>query len=158
MNDKDSNRIKKVYETVVAAIIVAAIAYSIFEILPLLGIAPGNVSQASNARFYEGFVYNYSNVINPSCLILTYDPTLFNINNRTAAQMEYLYSPAMVQNFSDHFKCFVIDYGYWCYTPSGCPSIDNSNYKPIINRTFKQDNETFGFYYILNISKVANSR
>ncbi|MGC8648022.1 MAG: hypothetical protein ACP5SJ_00795 [Candidatus Micrarchaeia archaeon] len=155
---KTSNKNIKVeaYTAIAAAIVIAAIAYSIFELLPLLSIAPGNISQAANARFYEGFVYNYSNVINPSCLVLTYDPTLFNINNRTAAQMNYLYSQAMVQNFSSRYKCFVLDYGYWCHTPSGCPPINNSNYIPIINRTFQQQGQLFGFYYIRNISAVAN--
>ncbi|MEM3227589.1 MAG: hypothetical protein QXK65_01410 [Candidatus Micrarchaeaceae archaeon] len=143
-------------ELFVVAAVLAAIAYPVYALIPHLSISPSSIAQAPDARFYEGFVYNYSHLINSTCLVFTYDPTLFNINNRSAAQIGYLYSEQMIENFSKTYKCMVLDYGYWCYTPSGCPVL-NSNYRPIINRTYAPFNRTYGFYYIINASKVENA-
>jgi hypothetical protein len=150
-----------VYELIIAAIITAIIVYLLYTMLPHLGISTSAISQAPDARFYENFVYNDSHLINASCLVLSYDPVLFNLNNRSAAQIGDIYSTQMVENFTQNYKCLVIDYGYWCYTPNNlCPDMNNSNYIPIATSTFHVPpgsgmiNKTFGFYYIRNASEV----
>ncbi|MCW6159740.1 MAG: glycosyltransferase family 39 protein [Candidatus Micrarchaeales archaeon] len=133
-----------------AAALVVLIGYSIIMLLPELGVSPSSIPQAGDARFYENFVYNSSYLIPNSCAVFTYDPTLFNINNKSALQMSYAYDPQQVQLVQQNYSCMVADWGYWCYTPNNlCANLNQSyNLIPIATANYTQLNKRFGFYYM----------
>ncbi|MDE1856624.1 MAG: glycosyltransferase family 39 protein [Candidatus Micrarchaeota archaeon] len=127
------------------------IAYPVYAYLPVVGVSPAGINQAPDARFYEGFVYNYSSMIPANCLVYTYDPTLFNINNRSAEQMGDLFNSQVYENRSTQYSCAVLDWGYWCYTPNNYCAYAKQNYvlQPIKNATFQPGDKLFGFYRIV---------
>jgi hypothetical protein len=131
-----------------AVLLLVLIFYPVYSLLPQLSINPSNIPQAQPARFYEGFVYNYSYLIPRSCIVLSYDPTLFNIAGLASAQMDYLYSPTAMGSFRSNYSCLVLDYGYWCHTPANiCPAL-GQGFVPIKSVTDTEGNYTYGFYYI----------
>ncbi len=138
-----------------SAAILVIIFYSLYSLGPLLGVQPSQIQQAGSARFYENFVYNNSKSIPSQCLVFSYDPTFFIINNRTAAQMAYLY-PSSYQNYKQQYSCLVLDWGYWCYTPNNICNYVNSTFtlQSIANATYSEPyagKQTFGFYYITGL-------
>ncbi len=134
------------------AVVLLLIAYSLYMHIPQLSVQPSQVTQAPDARFYESFVYNESYMIPNNCLVFTYDPTLFNLVNKTALQMYYYYNQSLVANLSKQYSCMVIDYGYWCYTPNNLCTDANSlsTLKTITNATYVPMGKTFSFYYVEN--------
>ncbi len=137
-----------------AAILVAIILYGFYNQLQYVAVSPNNLPQAGNARFYEGFVYNESHLIPSSCLVFSYDPTLFNINNRTAAQLGYLYDRQQYATFSKEYSCLVVDYGYWCYTPNNICTYAKSDFilSTIANATYNQTGQTYSFYRVVGLN------
>ena len=137
-----------------AAILVAIILFGFYNQLQYVAVSPNNLPQAGNARFYEGFVYNESHLIPSSCLVFSYDPTLFNINNRTAAQLGYLYDRQQYAAFSKEYSCLVVDYGYWCYTPNNICTYAKSDFilSTIANATYNQTGQTYSFYRVVGLN------
>jgi hypothetical protein len=133
-------------------VIIAGALYSIISLAPILGIQPSQIQQAGDARFYESFVYNQSGSIPNSCVVLTYVPSLFNLVNKSAAQMYMIYNSTAISRMQEQYSCIVIDWGYWCYTPNNyCANIRTvATLVPIVNATNPQTGETFGFYYLRN--------
>ncbi len=131
-----------------AALLFVLIVYATYLLAPQLTIKPSQIPQAQDARFYENFVYSTSNVIPANCLVFTYDPTLFNINNRSAAQMSYVYDQGIMRNITKSYSCLVVDWGYWCYTPNNlCTGLNNTlNMTPIVSAYFSPYNRTYWFY------------
>ena len=102
-------------------IIIVLMLYSTLSMYNELSINPSHIIQANSARFYENFVYNNSNKIPNDCLVFSFDPTLFNINNKSSLQFSYLsgMNETVYNSYMNNNKCLVIDYGFWCYTPEG---------------------------------------
>ena len=110
---------------------------------------PSSIQQAGDARFYENFVYNSSDLIPANCLVYTYDPTLFNINNRSATQMSNIYDSSFYSSAQKRFPCAVLDVGYWCNTPGNiCTQAESShNLTPIATATYT-NGFTYGLYRV----------
>jgi 4-amino-4-deoxy-L-arabinose transferase-like glycosyltransferase len=141
---------KKLFSVVILAAILILVFYPIYALLPQLSVNPSQIQQAGDARFYEGFVYNTSNMIPANCIVYTYDPTLFNINNRTATQIDNLYNTTQVAEYQNQYQCLVLDYGYWCHTPnSECTAANNTyNLTKIINATYEPEGYGYGYYLV----------
>ena len=122
----------------IAILMVLSLFYVIYTEASLLSVNPGTIQQAGDARFYESFIYNDSHLIPANCLVYTYDPTLFNINNRSAAQIGDLYYGGFFANASAEYSCSVVDIGYWCFTPGSVCSQLNSSFTltDIANATY----------------------
>ena len=135
---------------ITAAVIIAVIFYSIYQLVPQLSVNPASLQQAGDARFYENFIYNSVYMVPANCLVFTYDPTLFNINNRTATQMGNIYDPQYMQNVTAQYSCLVLDYGYWCYTPNNlCTGLQSKyNLTRIASATYPLFNRTYSLYFI----------
>ncbi len=133
-------------------IIVVVIFVPIYTLLPLLSVNPSNILQAGDARFYENFVYNSSSIIPQNCIVYSYDPTIFQLNNRTSTQIGNLYNTTQVDQYMQQYKCLVLDYGYWCHTPQNecAPAFQSYNVTPLKTANYTQMGDTFGFYYIKN--------
>jgi len=142
--------LRRPLEILAAVAILAVIAYAFYANMQQLAVKPSTIPQAPDARFYENFVYGNAHLINASCLVFTYDPTLFNINNRTAAQMSYVYDKTKVAQYKSQYGCLVADIGYWCYTPNNlCTGLNQSfTMTPIANATFAPRGIKYGFYYL----------
>ncbi len=108
---------KGIFLAVAIAVSVSIIAYPTIALYPQLSINPANIIQAQGARFYENFVYSNASLIPKNCLVFTFDPTLFNINNRAATQfsnLSIIENPAGFSEYMKQYGCLAIDYGYWC--------------------------------------------
>lgn len=149
---------RKIIRWAAYAFIVAIIFYPLYALYPMLSVQPSAILQAGDARFYEGFVYNNSKSIPSQCLVFSYDPTLFIINNRTSSQIGNLY-PQRYQGYRQQYSCLVVDWGYWCYTPNNiCTYVrDTFALKSITNATYMPFNRTYGFYYVTGLKNQTNS-
>jgi hypothetical protein len=101
------------------AVVALLIAYSFYMVAPSLGVSPSSIPQAQQARFYQNFVYANAKSIPASCLVFSFDPELFNLNNRSAIQFGNItsaYTRSGLAAYHDRYPCLVVDYGYWCYT------------------------------------------
>ena len=145
---------KGVIPYVLAAAIAAIIVYGFYNQLQYVAVQPAVLPQAGGARFYENFVYNESHLIPSSCLVFSYDPTLFIANNRSSAQLGYLYDKQEFAALSREYSCLVIDYGYWCYTPNNYCTYAKSDFvlSTIANTTYNQTGNVYSFYRIDGIN------
>ncbi len=136
------------YVAIVALLIL--LSYSAYGAFPALGVNPSSIQQASDARFYENFVYNDSNLISNNCAVFSYDPTLFNINNKTAAQLSDIYDTNFYTNLRASHSCLVVDWGYWCYTPNNLCSNLNQTFTLTLlaNETMQNPYRNFALYYV----------
>jgi hypothetical protein len=155
---KKMAKYEKTINIIAASVLVIVIFVPLYLALPLLSVNPALIQQAGDARFYENFVYNNSKLIPANCIVYTYDPTLFQLNNRTATQMSNLYNETQVQQYESQYKCLVLDYGYWCHTPNNeCTYVlQNYNLTLIANATYNSLNYNYGFYYI-NENSINNT-
>ncbi len=135
---------------------IAAIALAIIVMvpaammMPLLSVKPSAILQAGDARFYENFVYNNSRLIPNNCIVYTYDPTLYQLNGKTATQIDNIYNFAQVRQNITQYGCAVLDYGYWCHTPNNeCTGVNQSySLTPIDTAAYNTLGYSYGFYYI----------
>ena len=144
----------RIYHAVAEYSIILLVAllmvYPLYAMWSRIAVTPNGLPQAGDARFYESFVYNESHLINSSCLVFSYDPTLFILNNRTSTQLSNVYNSTLYDNLSLRYSCMVFDRGYWCYTPDSlCQNINSTfNLTPIVTANYTQMSKTFGFYYL----------
>ncbi|MCL5679952.1 MAG: hypothetical protein M1465_01240 [Candidatus Marsarchaeota archaeon] len=148
MNDK--RVYSKLIPLAVALVLTIIVLYSFSLQVNELGIKPSAIAQAGAARFYENFVYNVSGKIPDSCLVFSYDPTLFNILGKPSAQYYFLYNQSFMSTVANKYSCEIIDYGYWCGTPDNICSRAFNEYKttPIATATYEPANFTYGLYRI----------
>jgi 4-amino-4-deoxy-L-arabinose transferase-like glycosyltransferase len=156
-NKKIMHAAKRVAKVAILIAIIAVISYSFYKQVVQISIAPSQILQAPDARFYESFVYNDSHLIPANCLVFTYDPTLFNINNRSATQMSDLYDTDAFANRTKLFSCSVLDYGYWCFTPNNICSQAKSDFNLTVLASSGVGplDKNFTLYYI-NEKAAAN--
>ncbi len=153
---------RKVAVAAVSAAAIAAIAYSMLSMAQYLSISPGSITQAATARFYENFVYDNARLVPSSCLVFSFDPTLFNINGRASSQFSNLTTPQTEQYkyYSGKYPCLVIDYGFWCYTTDDMRAACRGALKEY-NTTLiagATDNQTGNFYGLYRINSTPSSR
>ena len=134
------------------AICIAIVVWPTYTLVPLLGVQPANIPQANGARFYENFIYNSTASIPKSCIVMSYDPTFFNINGFAAAQLSGP-NATSYRSFQNEYGCVVIDYGYWCSTPGNICSITTSGFNlATIKKVIDPANgETFALYRITGV-------
>lgn len=129
---------------------VVVLLYPTYALFPILSVSPSQIPQAGDARFYENFVYNTIKEVSSSCIVYTYDPSLFTINGRAGIQMGYLYNTSQYEQLSAKYSCIVLDYGYWCHTPSNLCTDINKNFTltQIANARYAPSNESYALYYL----------
>ncbi|MCL4381090.1 MAG: hypothetical protein M1331_02760 [Candidatus Marsarchaeota archaeon] len=139
---------KSVAGVLLVLLILALIFYPIYILIPKLS-SNTNLFPGETARFYQNFVYNSSNAIPANCIVFTFDPALFSLNNRTSMQFVNLYNSSLVFNLSKQYSCLVADYGYWCYTQYSyyCANL-SQHYEMDPIKIINDNGIKFGFYYI----------
>ncbi len=148
-NKRNKKQIKnKILIMIIYIIIILIIIYPIYKVISKIN-SNSSISNAKSARIYQNFVYKNSNLIPNNCIVFTFDPTLFFLNNKTAIQFTNLYNFSLVSNLSNQYSCLVVDYGYWCYTSYSnyCSNLIKY-YKLNPIKTIKDSTYKFGFYYI----------
>ena len=140
-------------EIAIAIEALALMAYAFSAFIVPLSVNPSNIPQAGGARFYENFVYNSSGLIPNSCLVFTADPTLFNINGKSAAQLDNFFNGRLYAEYAKEYPCLVLDVGYWCSVPgpieSNCRYIQNHTVlKAIKTAVYSPSGTEYGLYYI----------
>lgn len=148
-------------EIAIAAGALLLIAYAFSSFIMPLGVNPSNIPQAGGARFYENFIYNSSYLIPNSCLVFTADPTLFNVNNKSATQIDNLLNSKLYSEYASIYPCFVLDVGYWCSVPgpieSTCSYIQNHTVlKAIRTDVYPPSGVEYGLYYIETQNATAS--
>ncbi len=142
---------KRLFLAVSVIISAVLIGYPAYQQFPIIGISPSQIQQAGGARYYENFVYNSSYLIPRGCIVLSFDPELFNLNGLNSSQMSY-YSNGTVDG--KRYRCVVIDYGYWCSAgySSTCASLMNSSVQTIASSTYGNGAQStkYGFYKIVS--------
>ncbi len=137
----------------IAAAALLLVAYAFSSFMMPLSISPSSIPQAGGARFYENFVYNSSYLIPDSCLVFTADPTLFNVNGKSATQLGNFLNGRLYSEYADKYPCFVLDVGYWCSVlgpiESTCSYIQNHTaLKAIRTDIYPLSGAEYGLYYI----------
>ncbi len=135
---------------VAVAICIFLIAWPIYGLLPYLGVQPSNLAQANGARFDENFVYASVADIPRNCVVMSYDPTLFNINGFASSQLSTLLNSSAYGSLEKEYGCVVIDYGYWCHTPGNIcqQAMSGYNLEVINTSTDFVTNDTYTLYRI----------
>ncbi|MGC8537377.1 MAG: hypothetical protein ACP5MZ_00105 [Candidatus Micrarchaeia archaeon] len=138
-------------------VVLLLIAYSFYLMVPSMSVSPSSIAEAQQARFYQNFVYGNAKSIPASCLVFSFDPELFNLNNRSAIQFGNItsaYTKSGLATYQSKYQCLVVDYGYWCYT-SGfeglCHTVSSTfDLSPIATArdNFSGFTYTYGFYKI----------
>ncbi|MGC8567880.1 MAG: glycosyltransferase family 39 protein [Candidatus Micrarchaeia archaeon] len=143
------------FKLISITVIIVLLAYPIYQLYPMLNINPSDIAQAQGARFYENFIYKNITKVPSNCLVLSFDPFFFNLNGLPAAQMYYIYNQSMYNYFKQKYSCIVLDYGYWCGTPSGTmcrDALSNTTYKILAssldNKFNGYENFRFALYQI----------
>ncbi len=141
---------KRIIQIFAVVAILAVLAAQTYLIAPIISINPSSIQQAGGARFYENFVYANAAKIPSACIVYTYDPTLFNINGKTATQMSNIYNSTFYSDAESEYGCSVFDKGYWCDTPGNlCTSAESMfNMTPIATATYNSTGFTYGLYMI----------
>jgi hypothetical protein len=133
----------------VSAILGVSMFYVLYLNAHTVFLNPSAIQQAGDARFYENFVYNSSQLIPADCLVYSYDPTLFNINGRNATQLSNIYNSSFYNTELTQYPCAVIDVGYWCNTPGNiCTQAQSSHNLTAIATATYTNGFTYGFYKI----------
>ncbi|MGC8687235.1 MAG: hypothetical protein ACP5RM_00865 [Candidatus Micrarchaeia archaeon] len=149
---KFGKNMKAAIAMILFTVLIIVIFYPLYSLYPLLSINPSSILQAGSARFDENFIYTNISSIPSNCLVFTYVPYLFNINNRSAAQMFYLFNNTFMENAQHNYSCLVIDYGYWCETPGNIctPAMEEYTTTPLKTAVYSSHGSefTFGFYKI----------
>jgi hypothetical protein len=140
-------------QVAIAAVVLLLVAYAFSSFIAPLGVSPSNIPQAGGARFYENFIYNSSYLIPNSCLVFTADPTLFNVNGKSATQIDNFLNGRLYSEYTHRYPCFVLDVGYWCSVPgpieSTCSYIQNHTaLKAIRTDVYPPSGAGYGLYYI----------
>jgi hypothetical protein len=145
------SRIPQYVGLVVAAVLAVSLFYVLYINASTVFLNPTAIQQAGDARFYENFVYNSSSLIPADCLVYTYDPTLFNLVNKSASQLSNLYQAGFYNSSMAKFPCAVLDVGYWCNTPGNiCSQAQHAyNLTALATATYS-DGFTYGLYRIKN--------
>ena len=142
-------RARKAMTYIAIAACIAIIAWPVYTMVPILGISPASIQQANGARFYENFIYNSTSVIPKGCMVLSYDPTFFNINGFVSRQLADLNS-STYRTYQDEYGCVVVDYGYWCTTPNNICGTVTSGFNMALMKEATDPNtgNTFALYRI----------
>lgn len=158
---KAKNRILKARLSVVAyaiLLILAAVVPFVYS-LNIVTIPYSQMPQERTPLAAVDFIYNNTGLVPPDCLVFSFTPDVWYLQNRSAAQIGYFNSSnATFQAFESKYSCFVMDYGYWCditsYTNSVCnPDVAGYNTTLIATEQAPNSFGNFSLYMINNYKK-----
>ncbi len=125
-----------------------------------LNVQPILITQQETPLLYEKFISENIGLIPSNCLVFSYVPELFNINNRTATQfgnLSYIQSSSGYAQYKKNYSCFVADLGYWCAPQDNRAYCRNTlNYFTYRKLAAVHDNLTdynFSFYSITGLNR-----
>ncbi len=148
-----------------AVLVILVLILEFYQNFPIFTLAPKSMPQQSVILNAINFFYaNYSDVP-ANCMVFTYTPDIWYMENRSAAQISYLTSPGTTfSNDTKNYRCFALDQGYWCNVPPETQTGGRCmNYVSGYNTSklgYLQFNSStgmqeYGFYRILNYTNSS---
>jgi 4-amino-4-deoxy-L-arabinose transferase-like glycosyltransferase len=80
----------------------------------LVTLKPSQMPQQIQINKPVQFLYQNYNKVPNNCLVFSFTPDVWYELNRSSVQIGYINNPQATFN---NYKCFVLDYGYWCTVP-----------------------------------------
>ena len=141
-------------EVVFIALIVVFAVLPFYNAISIITVSPSRMPQQAMALGYMNFVNQNVHLVPNNCLVYTFDPDVWVIQNRSAIEISYLQANTTNSSaFASKFSCFVFDQGYWCTTPEFRNSTCNSGlqkYNPrlIVGERSPNGVDNYSLYYI----------
>ncbi len=134
------------------------IALVFIQFLPTVTAPPSSAPQQHVILPASNFINSNYSAVPSNCLVFSFTPDMWYENGRAAAQIGYLQSSSSnFTNFTKSYRCFVLDYGYWCLVPpydnTTCPDyLRTYNTSILATRSINGTANNMSFYLLKNYS------
>ena len=128
------------------------------QFFPIVTMPPSSAPQQSVILPASNFINSNYSAVPSNCLVFSFTPDMWYENGRSAAQIGYLQSDSSnLTNFTKSYRCFVLDYGYWCIVPpydnTTCPTyLKTYNTSVLATRSISGAADNVSFYLLRNYS------
>ncbi len=128
------------------------------QFFPIVTMPPSSAPQQSVILPASNFINSNYSAVPSNCLVFSFTPDMWYENGRSAAQIGYLQSDSSnFTNFTKSYRCFVLDYGYWCIVPpydnTTCPAyLKSYNTSVLATRSISGAANNVSFYLLRNYS------
>lgn len=139
-----------------AFFIVLAVVF--VQFFPIVTMPPSSAPQQGVILPATNFLNSNYGAVPSNCLVFSFTPDMWYENGRAAAQIGYLQSDSgNFTNFTKSYRCFVLDYGYWCTVPpydnTTCPAyLKLYNTSVLATRSISGASDNVSFYLLRNYS------
>ncbi len=148
-----SRKIRKALMYVAYAAFITVMAYVFLIFLPQTTMLPGNAPQQSVILPATNFIESNYSVVPADCLVFSFTPDIWYEAGRPSAQIGYLSSTNQsFMSFEKSYRCFVLDYGYWCLVPpfhSSTCATDSNRYNVSVLGTSSIGNSGYNASFLL---------
>ena len=161
-NRSSRRRISLIRHNVLIAVPYAAflivIAFVFVQFFPIVTMPPSSAPQQSVILPASNFINSNYSAVPSNCLVFSFTPDMWYENGRASAQIGYLQSDSSnFTNFTKSYRCFVLDYGYWCLVPpydnTTCPAyLKSYNTSVLATRSINGVANNMSFYLLRNYS------
>ena len=134
------------------------ILFIFVQFFPTVTMPPSSAPQQSVILPASNFINSNYSAVPSNCLVFSFTPDMWYENGRAAAQIGYLQSDSSnFTNFTKSYRCFVLDYGYWCLVPpydnTTCPAyLKSYNTSVLATRSINGAASNMSFYLLKNYS------
>jgi 4-amino-4-deoxy-L-arabinose transferase-like glycosyltransferase len=128
------------------------------QFFPIVTMPPSSAPQQSVILPASNFINSNYSAVPDNCLVFSFTPDMWYENGRASAQIGYLQSDSSnFTNFTKSYRCFVLDYGYWCIVPpydnTTCPAyLKSYNTSILATRSINGAADNVSFYLLRNYS------
>ncbi len=128
------------------------------QFFPIVTMPPSSAPQQSVILPASNFINSNYSAVPSNCLVFSFTPDMWYENGRSSAQIGYLQSDSSnFTNFTKSYRCFVLDYGYWCLVPpydnTTCPTyLKSYNTSILATRSISGAANNMSFYLLRNYS------
>lgn len=139
------------YGKIIASILIVLVLVSFY---PLLQFIRTPDMQAQYAREMHDFVLSHLDEIDPSCYMLTHNPNIFLVNDRSALQTWFGQNNKVMRDIFSETDCMMFLEGAWClwepHKSGVCKSMHNRYNLTLKWRLVRQDNpnQVFTIYNV----------
>ncbi len=140
------------------AIFLIIIVFIFIQFFPIVTMPPSSAPQQSVILPASNFINSNYSAVPSNCIVFSFTPDMWYENGRAAAQIGYLQSDSSnFTNFTKSYRCFVLDYGYWCLVPpydnTTCPAyLKSYNTSVLATRSISGAASNMSFYLLRNYS------
>ncbi len=155
LRKRDWSTKKKLLQNAIFVLLLALFTMMPFyNALSVITITTQNMPQQAMPLNYVNFVYQNASMVPNNCLVFTFDPELWAMQNKSSAQQNFLaMNNSNFTKFASKYSCYVFDMGYWCTTPqfkmNTCVNyIKKYNGTLIVDVPAPDNTDNFSLYYL----------